>query len=317
MKYSEFIDECREQLEDYMRAKGEQVDVLRVSAKKVNSQEETLNVHYPEGVIAPVVYMSGRYNEYLSGKTMQEIVQDMASNLQEAKEHMPNISELTRENADTRLYMSLMNSEMNSELLENVPHRRIEDLACVAKFRLGEEASVIVNHDLCAILRMTSEEVLDVAEHNMICNGYQCEEMDQMIKGMLKEQGMGDETMPQEIMPDMSPKMYVATTENHVEGAAVIASKEVMREMYQTVGEPFYILPSSRHEVIFLPDSFGATVAELSDMVKEVNRNVLDVKDVLSDHIYHFDGRKIELADGIEKTKVTDNKIIPFRGKSR
>lgn len=317
MLYDEFVDECKDRLQDYLKSQGEQVDVMYHSVRKINFQEEALLVRYKGDQIAPVVYMSGRYIDYLSGREMSEIVKDIARDVQEARKHQPDLSELTAEWAYERLYLSVINAEKNEELLNSVPYRKIEDLACIAKFRLDAESSVLVNEDLCRKLRMTSEEVLAIAERNMVKNSYQCEPLDLEIKRILKEQGVSDREIEEGMMKTQSSMMYVASTANHMEGAAVIASREAMRDFYAKLGEPFYILPSSRHEVILLPDRCGLETADLAEMVKDVNRQVVDEKDVLSDHVYHFDGRQIERVDGIEKVKAFDNKVTKFHGKSR
>lgn len=317
MLYDEFVDECKDRLQDYLKSQGEQVDVMYHSVRKINFQEEALLVRYKGDQIAPVVYISGRYEDYLSGREMSEIVKDIARDVQEARKHQPDMLDLTAEMAKERLYLSVINAEKNEELLNSVPYRKIEDLACIAKFRLDAESSVLVNEDLCRKLRMTSEEVLAIAERNMVKNGYQCEPLDLEIKRILKEQGVSDREIEEGMMKTQSSMMYVASTANHMEGAAVIASREAMHDFYDKIGEPFYILPSSRHEVILLPDRCGLEIADLAEMVKDVNRQVVDEKDVLSDHVYHFDGRQIERVDGIEKVKAFDNKVTKFHGKSR
>ena len=317
MLYDEFVDECKDRLQDYLKSQGEQVDVMYHSVRKINFQEEALLVRYKGDQIAPVVYMSGRYEDYLSGREMSEIVKDIARDVQEARKHQPDMLDFTAEMAKERLYLSVINAEKNEELLNSVPYRKIEDLACIAKFRLDAEASVVVNETLCRQFRLTAEEVLAIGERNMVKNGYQCEPLDLEIKRILKEQGVADREIEEGMMKTQSSMMYVASTANHMEGAAVIASREAMHDFYEKIGEPFYILPSSRHEVILLPDRCGLEIADLAEMVKDVNRQVVDEKDVLSDHVYHFDGRQIERVDGIEKVKAFDNKVTKFHGKSR
>ena len=317
MLYDEFVDECKDRLQDYLKSQGEQVDVMYHSVRKINFQEEALLVRYKGDQIAPVVYMSGRYEDYLSGREMSEIVKDIARDVQEARKHQPDMLDFTAEMAKERLYLSVINAEKNEELLNSVPYRKIEDLACIAKFRLDAEASVVVNETLCRQFRLTAEEVLAIGERNMVKNGYQCEPLYLEIKRILKEQGVADREIEEGMMKTQSSMMYVASTANHMEGAAVIASREAMHDFYEKIGEPFYILPSSRHEVILLPDRCGLETADLAEMVKDVNRQVVDEKDVLSDHVYHFDGRQIERVDGIEKVKAFDNKVTKFHGKSR
>ena len=276
MLYDEFVDECKDRLQDYLKSQGEQVDVMYHSVRKINFQEEALLVRYKGDQIAPVVYMSGRYEDYLSGREMSEIVKDIARDVQEARKHQPDMLDFTAEMAKERLYLSVINAEKNEELLNSVPYRKIEDLACIAKFRLDAEASVVVNETLCRQFRLTAEEVLAIGERNMVKNGYQCEPLDLEIKRILKEQGVADREIEEGMMKTQSSMMYVASTANHMEGAAVIASREAMHDFYEKIGEPFYILPSSRHEVILLPDRCGLETADLAEMVKDVNRQVVD-----------------------------------------
>lgn len=316
--YDEFVEECRDRLQDYLNLHGEQAEVIHETVKKINFQKEALIVHCKDDPIAPGIYMGARYEAYLSGWKMEDIVRNIAKDVQEARRHQPDITDLTAEKAKERVYLSVVNAEKNEELLNSVPYRKIEDLACIAKFRLDDESSVVVNETLCRQFRLTAEEVLAIGERNMVKNGYQCESIDLEIERILKQQGASDREIVDIMRGDTSSSlMYIASTRNHMEGAAVIASREAMRDFYAKLGEPFYILPSSRHEVILLPDRCGLEAKELAEMVKDINRQVVDEKDMLSDHVYHFDGRQITRADGIEKLTVFDNKITKSHGKNR
>lgn len=50
-----------------------------------------------------------------------------------------------------------------------------------------------------------------------------------------------------------------------------------------------YILPSSVHEVILLPDNGEESPEELRRMIREVNREHVAPEEVLSDNLYYFD----------------------------
>lgn len=76
--YDDFVKECKDKLQDYLKSQGEQAEVVYETVKKINFQEEALLVRYKDNPITPVVYMSGRYGDYLSGREMSEIVKDIA-----------------------------------------------------------------------------------------------------------------------------------------------------------------------------------------------------------------------------------------------
>ena len=54
------------------------------------------------------------------------------------------------------------------------------------------------------------------------------------------------------------------------------------------IGEEFYVLPSSIHEVILLPVSYSGNPAELEALVKEVNETCVTPEDYLSGHVYRY-----------------------------
>ena len=67
-----------------------------------------------------------------------------------------------------------------------------------------------------------------------------------------------------------------------------MTGKNLMDEIADFFGEDFYILPSSIHEVLLLPQSKAPSKEQLDQMVREVNRDCLDPGDYLSDHAYYY-----------------------------
>ena len=50
---------------------------------------------------------------------------------------------------------------------------------------------------------------------------------------------------------------------------------------------PYFILPSSVHETILLPDR-GESAEGLLEIVKEINHTQVAPEEVLTDSVYHF-----------------------------
>ena len=57
----------------------------------------------------------------------------------------------------------------------------------------------------------------------------------------------------------------------------------------ETLGQDYFILPSSIHECLILPDDGTYERGELERMVREINRRELLPQEVLSDRVYHYD----------------------------
>ena len=83
-----------------------------------------------------------------------------------------------------------------------------------------------------------------------------------------------------------------------------MASPETLKGVHEKLGEDFYILPSSVHEVLILKESdFPGSVEELKEMVATINREQVEPVDRLSDTVYRFDGKKLSIAgtEGMER----------------
>ena len=63
---------------------------------------------------------------------------------------------------------------------------------------------------------------------------------------------------------------------------------ETIKEFASKVGSDLYIIPSSVHEVLLLPNNIEYDKDYLTDLVKEVNSGELSTEDILSDHVYYY-----------------------------
>ena len=62
-----------------------------------------------------------------------------------------------------------------------------------------------------------------------------------------------------------------------------------LRDLARKVGRSFYIMPSSIHEVILIPDTLDMDIRYMKAMVKEVNGTEVSPDEVLSDNVYRYD----------------------------
>ena len=103
-------------------------------------------------------------------------------------------------------------------------------------------------------------------------------------------------------MRGQAEPFQVLTTDNGIDGAAVIACPEVLKEVQKQMMEEYYILPCSINEVLILPKSQTEDVEGLKEMVSSINKEEIEPKERLSDNIYEFDGHSLKLA-GAELTQ--------------
>ena len=78
------------------------------------------------------------------------------------------------------------------------------------------------------------------------------------------------------------------TCREKVNGAGILFCSEYLREIREKFGD-FYILPSSIHEVLLVPDNGIVNIDVLTSIVQDVNANVVSENDYLADRAFTVD----------------------------
>jgi|GEM_PF-662770 len=296
LSYENFKKEFSKGLE---MAMGSEYEVTSQTVNKVNVTQDALSVKRHDSNVAPTIYIGSAYEKYQDGHSLGETISEAADVIRNAQ--IIAAPEISREGAKKNLYCAVVNADDNRDLLKDVPHERIEDLAIIARYHVGENGSFIVSNNLCSNLQMTSEEIMDMAAANMAKEKFTCSSLQSVMQGMMSDEGMSDDFQA-ELFPMETPPIYVLTNAEKVDGAAAIVAKDVLAEAQKKIGEDFYILPSSRHEVLLVAERFCQSpedVRGLENMVREVNSTQLSKEDKLSDHVYHYstESKKLEMVN--------------------
>ena len=90
-------------------------------------------------------------------------------------------------------------------------------------------------------------------------------------------------------------QMNLIQVPSYREGAVSMVRDDILKKAWEKFGN-YFILPSSIHELIVLPDDGESPVENLREMVKTVNNTQLLPEDVLSNDVYYYDGNKIKVA---------------------
>ena len=149
-----------------------------------------------------------------------------------------------------KLAMEVVSAEANKEMLETVPHQNIEDMAVVYRLVLNSDdegrASILVTNQLIESMGVTPEQLhADAME-----NAPQIKPVE--IKGMSEVMAEMMGLFP--VAPE-DEKIYVATVPDKVHGAGVLAYQNFMDQAAERAGGDFFILPSSIHEILIVPDN--------------------------------------------------------------
>ena len=201
------------------------------------------------------------------------------------------------------LIMEVVGKEQNKEMLQSVPYQELEDLYVVYRIDLGENdgrmANSLVTNQMLqnygVTLDQLHQDAIEAAQNTM---KYSIRSMDEVLMGMALSMGIEQD---QPVM--FSSPLYVATTERDMFGAGVLAVPSFFEDAAEKLDGNFYVLPSSVHEILLLPDRFAPEPQYLKEMVQNVNANEVDPKDRLSDNVYHYDAKErvFELAEKYER----------------
>ncbi len=98
---------------------------------------------------------------------------------------------------------------------------------------------------------------------------------------------MGD--MADMMIPDEQAPIWVASVEGGQHGASALQYPDFLEQAAETLGGDFFVLPSSIHECLFVPDDGSMQLEYLEQMVRDVNETQVAPADRLSDNVYHYD----------------------------
>ena len=254
---------------------------------KVNGAKKGWNVRKKDAPIGVVIYPDHMYEQHQSGMPLAEISEQLKSVLASAQ-HVA-VPEFTREEAKSHVYLAMVNLDKNRELMDSCAHVCGGDVAAIPRWRVSAEMSCIVTNELQQKLMMTREELMAVARRNTEERGYTIQPIRVVIEESLKKEGVPDETIDL-MLGDEAPPMLVVTTPDGLDGAAAMLSKAAMSRACDMAGcTSGYVLPSSRHECLFLPEYITDHPEELCELVEQVNSDCVDEQDFLSDSVFFFD----------------------------
>lgn len=243
-----------------------------------------LTIKEPEKVVAPVIYLEEYYKRYLNGAS----IEGLAECLLERSKHTPEVFEWEKEKLfdfeqmKGNIIYKLVNTEENEKLLSEVPNLPVLDFSIVFYLHLpiseNESGSILIRNAHMEVWKCSISLLYKLARENTpkLCPPVLCS-----LTDFLKGYGA--------YMEEECPVM-VLTNENGLYGASVLLYPKMPELIYKAVGGSYYLLPSSVHEFLVVPEENGIESEELTSIVREVNRTEIEEEEFLSDEVYYFAG---------------------------
>ena len=325
MSLQEFSGYVAENIRNYMPPEYGGADVTVRKVYKDNDTElVAVDVKRSGETVVPSVYLNDLYDRYIGGEDPAELVSraaDMrvihdAENLIDSRILTNSIMDY--ETAKKNLVISICCSEWNRNRLEGKVFRQVGEFSEYYRVAVeldpdepGTYSSVAVTEDILGMWGISREQLHadailaeDARKPGLYC-------MNDLIKeftGRKEPANLLD--LADDEAVDRSMPMFCLTTSDRVNGAALMLRDDILSKAGEILEDDFFILPSSVHETLLVPEYTGLDVESLSEMVSTVNREQVMPQERLSDHVHYYDRVHhllINTHDGAAVSKELDN----------
>lgn len=300
MRFYEFTKEIEKEMATYF------TDSVRIQVSTIHKNNgvkmEGLIIRENGQRVAPTIYLNCFYERFLQGMEIGEIGKEIFNIYQSCKNHPIEDAGFFAdyEQVKNRVVYKLIHRECNRELLEDVPYIPYLDLAivfyCIIYSEEYGNATVLVHNAHIQMWHVTAQQLYEHASRNTpVLLPYFMKSLNEVMEEGFEKMTFAYDNDTSENTMDMVKagaenfSMYVLTNQAKLFGAAAILYPDLLKDFAAACGRDFYILPSSIHEVILVPEFESSDFSKLSDMVKEINGMSVAREEVLSDHAYYYD----------------------------
>lgn len=289
MEYKEFVEYIKMNA-GYIAGEGGNITINHV-IKNNGCEMDGLVIMEKGKDIAPTIYLDSLYELYTNGENIKSIIRQIELIYEQNKNNVTFDVNILKhfDTIKDKIVYKVVNYRSNEKLLEQVPHKRILDLAvvfyCLLDNEYGRSATALIYNNNLKNWNVTIDDVYKAALkntpdllHSKISS----------MAALFEKCGVNVDGEEVDLKDYVPSDMYVLTNESKLNGAACILYENVLYDFAQKLGAALYILPSSVHEVILLPKLSVFEKDELVNMVKEVNTEGVAADEVLSDHVYEY-----------------------------
>ncbi|MDE5778745.1 MAG: hypothetical protein K2I10_09625, partial [Lachnospiraceae bacterium] len=321
MNYQEFLDYIKENLAKYLaeyqniqsrenkseeREEDYVVEIHRV-LKNNGVVLDGLTIRKQEENCSPNLYLNPYFDQYQMGRPITTIIKELVCRYSQAKiEGMITVADLADyESVKDRIVLRLVNFEKNESLLKSCPHKRYMDLAITFRYMVGKDpvgiATSLISNQEFEAWNVEFSELYQVALFNTMREfPWKMDSLAKVISDYLKDKAPG--TLPEDLISEIEHmensengvSMFVLTNDTGINGATCILYDNVIKNFAKVQESNIFILPSSVHEVMLVPENAETETEFLEALVREANDSAVGLIDLLSDNIYYYDRERDE-----------------------
>lgn len=294
MNYQQFIEEVERRVKEKIKGNETMTVYIHTAVKNNGKERKGITVSEKGIHISPTIYLEEYFQQFQEGKPIEKIVEKILQLYEEVKCSHPCEESLLQNYKELKgkFACKLIHRGKNEKLLNDIPYVPWMDLAIVVFVLLEVSpygtATVLVRKEHLEIWGLTEAQLFDEAKKNTpILLPYQFCPMRKLLREICPyavDEGEEEEE-----------SLYVLSNKLRSFGAASMLYDGILEKVGQKLGENYYILPSSIHEVIVVPESKSPVKQDLEEMVREINETQVEEEEVLSDRVYYFSRKENRL----------------------
>lgn len=316
MNITDFCEKMKYEVIQYL---GEEVTVSINQITKNNGIVlNSIIISKKEKNLSPNIYLDELFKEYEQGREFSDLISEVIRIYEQSEqdENMDMNFFLCYEQMRKRVAYKLIGYKKNENLLKSIPHVVFLDMAivfyCFVPGKQLGNATILIYNNHLTLWGITKEELYEDAKKNtkqiLPARILSIEKiMEEIFAEDLKKEfcvleDSCNSEIPEEEWFDKAAKqllssvidykknngMFVMGNKYKLFGAIAILYDGVLQAFSDQLSKDVYILPSSIHEVILVPDNGEQLAESLWKMVCEINETQVDPEEVLTDSLYLY-----------------------------
>ncbi len=302
MNKEQFIDLVTSHILEYLPEEYQdaQVEVME-RTKNNDTLLHGLIIHSGEKKemeAAPIFYLEPYFDAYRFGENdMEDVMHELARDYLQVIRNMPqfDLPEMRREGIQDRIYVNVVNTRSNQERLQDLVSFPVDGgFSLTAYIDIDtpkKDAMIQITKDMAARMDFDERELMQTAMRNTVqAHPAELVEMQKIMMDMtgLRKIEPGDNLLQGNCSPVKDLSMLILTNSDKFFGATALFYPEIKGQIADVTGGSYYILPSSVHELIILPDNGTLDERELAHMVRSINFCEVSPEEQLGNKVLYY-----------------------------
>lgn len=303
MNIKDFSCYVEEHIRDFLPEEIRESATISVHAKRGTNDalRYGLMIRYGDEKASPLLYLEDAWQFHENGAEMETILR----NLVEVYAEQPAIGSVDLsfeyEKVKDRVIFQIFNKEANrASLRERIYTDAGQGFVKVYAIHQKldgavEEGNIPITHGVMQNYGYDMQDILRDAEENTPqIYPPLFTSMEQTLTGREEDEFVNEN--PNE------RGFCVLSNAAGYRGAGVLFYPGMQKKIAEHFGKNYYVLPSSLHEVLIMPEGPGMTAGELEQLVQNVNEEAVSKEDFLSNKVLVYDREKEQLRIALPET---------------